>query len=110
MNRMLSNTSVKTSLTAVLTVFSLLIITIAALGYQAGKRGDTALQALDYAAMHEMLPLNLSRVNLANAKLYYTNSFYAEQSGDAEMASRYLAQAQQFHVASVEEFSTLLTP
>ena len=81
MNRLLSNISVKTSLTLVLVVFSLLIIITAFLGNQAGDRGATSLEELDDVAMHQMLPLNRTQRSVANAQLNYMNSLSAGEGG-----------------------------
>ncbi|PCF95967.1 methyl-accepting chemotaxis protein [Vreelandella nigrificans] len=93
MNRTLSNISVKLSLTLVLAIFSLLIIIIAFLGYQAGERGAASMSELDRAA-DQMLPLNRSQRSVAYAQLFYTNSFIASYEGDASLARDYLSQAQ----------------
>ncbi len=44
MNRILKDISIKMSLTLVLVIFSLLIIIIAFLGYQAGVEGSSSLK------------------------------------------------------------------
>lgn len=107
MNRLLSNVSVKMSLTLVLAVFSLLIMIIAFLGYQSGKQGEISLAELDDAAMHQMLPLNRAQRSVANAQLNYMNSLAASEEGDARLAQEYQSQAQAFQVEAQDFFQNL---
>lgn len=115
MNRVLSNISVKMSLTFVVSIFSLLIVAIAFLGFQSGKAGSESLEALDDVAMHQMLPLNRSQRSIAYTQLYYANSFIASYEGDAVAARDYLDQAKtmqqeaQNHFSSFESYDSLAT-
>lgn len=104
MNRILSNISVKMSLTLVLAIFSILIVIIAFLGYQAGQKGSSSLQELDLAA-DQMLPLNRSQRSVAYTQLFYVNSFMAAYEGDARLARDYLDQAQAMQQAAKNYFS-----
>lgn len=105
MNRLLSNVSVKMSLTLMLAIFSILILIIAFLSHQSGKQGGLSLEELDNIAMHQMLPLNRSQRSVAYTQLFYLNSLDAEHEGDAGVASDYLAQAMTFQTAAQEFFS-----
>ena len=93
MNRVLSNLSVKLGLTLVLAIFSLLIITIAFLGYQAGEEGSTSLKELDLSG-DRTLALSRSQRSIAYAQLFYVSSFDAFEKGDASSFRDYLARAQ----------------
>ena len=93
MNRLLSNLSVKMGLTLVLAIFSLLIVVIAFLGYQAGEEGSTALKELDLAG-DRTLSLSRSQRSIAYAQLFYVSSFDALEKGDARSAQDYLARGQ----------------
>ena len=93
MNRLLSNLSIKTGLTLVLAIFSLLILIIAFLGYRSGEEGSSSLREVDSAA-DQMRSVNRGQLLIANAQLFYVNSFVAANEGDAASASSYLDQAQ----------------
>ncbi|GEN26606.1 methyl-accepting chemotaxis protein [Halovibrio variabilis] len=92
MNRVLSNISIKMSLTLVLAIFSLLIVVIALLGYQAGEEGSTSLKELDLSG-DRTLALSRSQRSLAYAQLFYMNSFDAVEKGDDRSARDYLERA-----------------
>lgn len=104
MNRVLSNISVKMGLTLVLAIFALLIIIIAFLGYQAGEEGSSSLREVDRGA-DQMRSVNRSQLAVANAQLFYINSFVAAYEGDVSSARNYLAQAQTFQEAAQNYFS-----
>lgn len=105
MNRLLSNISVKTSLTLVLVVFSILIALIAVLSHQSGKLGGVALAELDLISMDQMLPLNRTQRSVANAQLNYMNSLMVAEDGDTRLAQEYLREAQALQVAAQDYFS-----
>ncbi|MBZ5488471.1 Tar ligand binding domain-containing protein [Halomonas aquamarina] len=92
MNRLLNNMSVKTSLTLVLAIFSLLIIVIAFLGHRAGEEANESLGQLTLSA-ERTRDLSRSQRSIAYTQLFYVNSFNAAASGDARLADDYLAQA-----------------
>lgn len=106
MNRLLSNISVKMSFTLILAIFSMLIMIVAVLGYQAGEAGDSSLRKLDHSAIDQMLPLNLSQLSAANAQLFYLKSLTAKEDGNNRLAQEYQGQAQSFQAAAQEHFST----
>ncbi|MBT2773306.1 Tar ligand binding domain-containing protein [Halomonas sp. ISL-60] len=106
MNRLLSNTSVKMSLTLILAIFSIIILIIAFLSHQSGKQGDIALVNLDDAAMHQMLPLNRAQQSVANAQLNYMNSLTAREEGNARLAQEYLERARTFQVEAQDFFTS----
>ncbi|MFB9868953.1 methyl-accepting chemotaxis protein [Vreelandella sulfidaeris] len=93
MNRLLSKVSVKTSLTLVLTLFSLLIILIAFIGYLGNEEGDKTIKEVDLTA-DQIRSVNRSQRAVANAQLFYINSFVAAYENDARSARDYLEQAQ----------------
>ncbi|WP_447044534.1 methyl-accepting chemotaxis protein [Vreelandella sp. H-I2] len=93
MNRLLSNVSVKMSLTLILAIFSVLILIIAFLGHRAGEEGNSSLKEVDLAA-DQMRSVNQSQLAVANAQLSYIYSFVAANEGDANSARGYLDQAQ----------------
>ncbi|RBI67677.1 methyl-accepting chemotaxis protein [Vreelandella sulfidaeris] len=93
MNRVLSNISIKMGLTFVLVVFSLLIIIIAFLGYQAGEEGSTSLKELDLSG-DRTLALSRSQRSIAYAQLFYVSGFDELEKGDASSARDYLARGQ----------------
>ncbi|MEC4768586.1 methyl-accepting chemotaxis protein [Halomonas sp. CUBES01] len=103
MNRLLSNVSVKMGLTLVLAVFSLLIIVIAFLGYRAGEEGSASLREVDRAA-DQMREVNQGQLSVANAQLFYVNSFVASYEGDARSARQYLAEAQDMQENARDHF------
>ncbi|KPQ22542.1 methyl-accepting chemotaxis sensory transducer with TarH sensor [Halomonas sp. hl-4] len=104
MNRLLSNVSVKMGLTLVLGIFSLLIIIIAFLGYQAGEEGSSSLREVDRGA-DQMRSVNRGQLSIANAQLFYVNSYVAAYEGDARAASDYLTEAQEMQQQAQEYFS-----
>ncbi|WP_386080389.1 methyl-accepting chemotaxis protein [Vreelandella sp. F11] len=106
MNRLLSNISVKMSLTLMLTIFSVLILIISFLSHQSGKKGGDSLEELDNITMHQMLPLNRTQRSVAYTQLFYLNSLDAEHEGNTGVASDYLAQATTFQTAAQEFFAT----
>lgn len=93
MNRLLSNVSVKMSLTLILAIFSVLILIIAFLGHRAGEEGSSSLKEVDLAA-DQMRSVSQSQLAVANAQLSYIYSFVAAYEGDANSARGYLDQAQ----------------
>lgn len=93
MKRLLNNLSVKLGLTLVLAIFALLIIIIAFLGYRAGEEGSSSLGEVDRAA-DQMRLVNRSQLSIANAQLFYVDSYVAAYEGDASLARDYLDQAQ----------------
>ncbi|MCA8863091.1 MULTISPECIES: methyl-accepting chemotaxis protein [unclassified Halomonas] len=104
MNRILNNASIKMSLTLVLVIFSLLIIIIAFLGYQAGEEGSSSLKEVDRAA-DQMRSVNRGQLSLANAQLFYVNSYVAAYEGDTRAARDYLTEAQSMQQSAQEYFS-----
>ncbi|MBT2773307.1 Tar ligand binding domain-containing protein [Halomonas sp. ISL-60] len=104
MNRMLSNISIKMSLTLVLAIFGLLIIIIAFLGYRGGEEGSTSLEELDRSA-DRTLALGRSQRSIAYAQLFYINSFDATEKGDTRAARDYLDRAQTNQQAAQDYFS-----
>ncbi|PRY64157.1 methyl-accepting chemotaxis sensory transducer with TarH sensor [Vreelandella songnenensis] len=101
MNRLLSNMSVKTSLTLVLAIFSLLIIIIAFLGHRAGEEGKESLGELTLSA-ERTRDLSRSQRSIAYTQLFYVNSFNAATSGDARAADEYLKQARTSQQTAME--------
>lgn len=93
MNRLLSNVSVKMSLTLILAIFSVLILIIAFLGHRAGEEGSSSLKEVDLAA-DQMRSVSQSQLAVTNAQLSYIYSFVAAYEGDANSARGYLDQAQ----------------
>ncbi|WGI25030.1 methyl-accepting chemotaxis protein [Halomonas alkaliantarctica] len=104
MKRLLNNLSVKLGLTLVLAIFALLIIIIAFLGYQAGEEGSSSLREVDRAA-DQMRSVNRGQLSIANAQLFYVNSFVADYEGDASSARDYLVAAQGMQEDAQEYFS-----
>ncbi|MBT2786160.1 MULTISPECIES: methyl-accepting chemotaxis protein [unclassified Halomonas] len=104
MNRMLSNISIKMSLTLVLVIFSLLIIIIAFLGHRGGEEGSSSLREVDRAA-DQMRSVSRGQLSIANAQLFYLNSYVAAYEGDSRAARDYLAEAQGMQQAAQEYFS-----
>nr|WP_308335862.1 methyl-accepting chemotaxis protein [Halomonas sp. SpR1] len=101
---MLSNISIKMSLTLVLVIFSLLIIIIAFLGYRGGEEGSLSLREVDRAA-DQMRSVNRGQLSVANAQLFYVNSYVAAYEGDNRAARDYLTEAQEMYRAAQEYFS-----
>ncbi|MFB9868949.1 methyl-accepting chemotaxis protein [Vreelandella sulfidaeris] len=108
MNRLFSNLSVKTSLTLVITVFTTLILIIAALGYQSGKQGSEALDELDQLAIQQMFALNRAQVALADTQLFYMNSLDAASYGNPILAETYLDTALGFRESAQERFDRFI--
>ncbi|OWV27983.1 methyl-accepting chemotaxis protein [Halomonas campaniensis] len=104
MNRILKDISIKMSLTLVLVIFSLLIIIIAFLGYQAGVEGSSSLKEVDRAA-DQMRSVNRGQLSIANAQLFYVNSYVAAYEGDTRAARDYLTEAQSAQQAAQAYFS-----
>ena len=105
MNRILNNVSIKLSLTFVLVIFSLLIIIIAFLGYRAGEEGSSSLKEIDRAA-DIMRSVNRGQLSIANAQLFYVNSYVSASEGDTRAAGDYLTQAKGMLQAAQEHFSS----
>nr|WP_274600604.1 methyl-accepting chemotaxis protein [Halomonas sp. SH5A2] len=111
---MLSNISIKMSLTLVLVIFSLLIIIIAFLGFRAGEEGGSSLSEVDRAA-DRMRSVNQLQLSIADAQLFYVNSYVARYEGDTRAARGYLTEAQSMQQAAEEyisqfESSVIQTP
>lgn len=104
MNRILNNISIKMSLTLVLVIFSLLIVIIAFLGYRAGAEGSSSLKEVDRAA-DQMRLVNRGQLSIANAQLFYLNSYVAAYEGDTSAARDYLNEAQSMQHTAQEYFS-----
>ena len=106
MNRVLSNISIKTSLTLFLVIFSLLIIIIAFLGYRADEEGSSSLSEVDRGA-DQMRSVNRGQLSIANAQLFYMNNFVASYEGDVRKASNYLDEAQDMQEEAQKYFAEL---
>lgn len=104
MNRLLSNVSVKMGLTLVLAIFSLLIIIIAFLGHRGGEEGSSSLREVDRAA-DQMRSVNRGQLAIANAQLFYVNSYVASYEGDTRAARDYLTEAQEMRQEAQDYFS-----
>lgn len=86
MKKLLANISVKTGLTVVLAIFGLLIMVVAFIGHQSGKRGGESLEALDDIAMHQMLPLARAQRSVGFAQLAYMNAVVSAENGQQQRA------------------------
>lgn len=104
MKQLLNNLSVKLGLTLVLVIFSLLIIIIAFLGYRAGEEGSSSLREVDRAA-DQMRSVSRGQLSIANAQLFYVNSYVAAYEGDTRAARDYLTEAQSMQQDAQEYFS-----
>lgn len=104
MNRLLSNISVKMGLTLVLAIFSFLIIIIAFLGHRGGEEGSSSLREVDRAA-DQMRLVNRGQLSIANAQLFYVNSYIASYEGNTRAARDYLTEAQQMRQEAQDYFS-----
>ncbi|MDQ7731932.1 methyl-accepting chemotaxis protein [Halomonas sp. SpR1] len=104
MNRLLSNVSVKMSLTLMLAIFSILILIIAFLGHRAGEEGSASLEKLDVSA-DRTLALGRSQQSTAYTQLFYINSFDAAQKGDTSSARAYVERAQTNQQAAQDYFA-----
>lgn len=96
MNKLLANISVKTGLTVVLAIFGVLIMVVAFIGHQSGKRGGESLEALDDIAMHQMLPLARAQRSVGFAQLAYMNAVVSAENGQQQRTQAYLAEADGF--------------
>ncbi|WP_251976116.1 methyl-accepting chemotaxis protein [Salinicola avicenniae] len=95
MRRLFNNLSVNTSLTAMLIVFSLLILLTAGLGYLVDRKGETALDELNAINVHQLNAFNLTWAHLADVQLDSTKAARALEQRNTERASHYLALAQE---------------
>lgn len=75
-----------------LATLSTLMIMISFLTYQIGETGEASLNKVDLSA-DQMRFVNQSQSSIANAQLFYANSFMAGYEGDTRSASDYLNQA-----------------
>lgn len=105
MNRLLSNTSVKISLTLMLAIFALLIIIIAFLGYQSGKQGSQSLASLNQTAVEEMLPLSFIQREIVYTQLFYEKFLAETNDGRHGEAQEFLSQAQDSLRAAQADFA-----
>ncbi|SDL35644.1 methyl-accepting chemotaxis sensory transducer with TarH sensor [Franzmannia pantelleriensis] len=95
MNRLMNNLSVKASLTGVLTIFIVLILVVAGLGYQGGRLGGNALAELDRTALDRLNYLNLSRIAVSDTQLHYQNYWDALDENNRSLAAEEKSLAEQ---------------
>ena len=110
MSKLLSNLSVKTSLTTVLAVFVVLILIVAGLGYQGGRLGGNSLIELERIALDRLHYLNLSRIAAIDTQRHYQHFWDAVGESDTQLAANQaslakerLAEAQR-HFAIFESY------
>ncbi|BBI60788.1 hypothetical protein HSBAA_20940 [Vreelandella sulfidaeris] len=81
MNNVLKNLSVKSGLTAVLGLFTALIILVAALGYQSSTLGASSIDELNRINIEQLNALNRAQVNIADTQLFFLNHLDALNEG-----------------------------
>ncbi|MBD3895641.1 HAMP domain-containing protein [Halomonas sp. ML-15] len=106
MTKLLSNLSVKASLTGVLTIFFILILVVAGLGYQGGRLGGNALAELERTALDRLNYLNLSRIAAGDTQRHYQNFWDAVEENDTQLAADQASLAQERLAAAQRHFDT----
>lgn len=104
MNNLLKNLSVKSGLTAVLGLFTALIILVAALGYQSSTLGASSIDELNRINIEQLNALNRAQVNIADTQLFFLNHLDALNEGERALAEAYLEKADQMLQRAQERF------
>ncbi|HET8790170.1 MAG TPA: methyl-accepting chemotaxis protein [Modicisalibacter sp.] len=108
MKRLLENLSVKLSLTAVLSIFTVLILLVAFLGYQSSMMAANAISELNTINVKQLNALNRAQVNVADTQLGFLNHLDALSEGDAAAAQHYLAAGEKFLANAKEYFAAFV--
>lgn len=104
----LKNITVKTSLTAILGLFTILILIIAALGYQSSSLGANSIDELNRINVQQLNMLNRAQVNIADTQLFFLNHLDALNEGDPALADVYLDKAGQMLQRAQEQFAAFM--
>lgn len=105
MQNMLKNLSVKTGLTAVLGLFTALIILVAGLGYQSSSLGASSIDELNRINVEQLNALNRAQVNIADTQLFFLNHLDALDGGEQALAEVHLEKAKQMLQRAQERFT-----
>ncbi|MDW5377742.1 methyl-accepting chemotaxis protein [Halomonas sp. HP20-15] len=108
MHNVLKNLTIKTGLTVVLALFTLLILLVAALGYQSSSLGASSIDELNRINVQQLYSLNRARVNIADTQLNFLNHLNALNEGEKALATAHLEQADSTLKAAQQRFDAFL--
>ncbi|MBT2788240.1 MULTISPECIES: methyl-accepting chemotaxis protein [unclassified Halomonas] len=104
MHNLLKNLSVKAGLTAVLGLFTALILLVAVLGYQSSTLGASSIDELNRINVEQLNALNRTQVNIADTQLFFLNHLDALNEGNQALAETYLETAGQSLQRAAQRF------
>lgn len=108
MHNLLKNLTVKAGLTAVLVLFTVLILLVAALGYQSSTLGSGSIDELNRINVQQLNSLNRAQVNVADTQLFFLNHLDALNEGDKAAAAMYLETAGEKLQVAQQRFETFV--
>ncbi|SFH99079.1 Tar ligand binding domain-containing protein [Modicisalibacter xianhensis] len=108
MSNLLKNLTVKSGLTAVLVLFTALILLVAALGYQSSTLGAGSIDELNRINVQQLNSLNRAQVNVADTQLFFLNHLDALNEGDKAAAAMYLNTAGEKLQAAQQRFDAFV--
>lgn len=108
MHNVMKNLTVKAGLTAVLALFTTLILLVAALGFQSSKLGVGSIDELNRINIQQLNSLNRTQVNIADSQLLFLNHLDALNEGDKAAAATYLEKAGEALQMAQQRFDTFL--
>ncbi|RUR54241.1 methyl-accepting chemotaxis protein [Vreelandella populi] len=104
----LKNITVKTGLTVVLGLFTVLIILVAALGYHSSSQGIDSIDELNRINVQQLNSLNRAQLNVADTQLFFLNHLDAVNEGEMALAKVYLDKAGQMLQAAQQYFDSFV--
>ncbi|RUR35735.1 methyl-accepting chemotaxis protein [Vreelandella populi] len=100
----LKNMTIRTGLTAVLGLFTILILLVAALGYQSSSLGASSIDELNSINVKQLNTLNRAQVNIADTQLFFLNHLDALNEGEQALAEAHLVKANQMLQRAQQHF------
>ncbi|MEC9483138.1 MAG: methyl-accepting chemotaxis protein [Halomonas sp.] len=100
--------TVRAGLTAVLALFTALILVVAVLGYQSSKLGVDSIDELNRINVQQLNSLNRAQVNIADTQLFFLNHLDALNRGEKAAAKAYLERADQTLQMARQRFDTFV--
>lgn len=104
----LKKLTIKAGLAAVLGLFTVLILLVAALGYQSSTLGASSLDELNSINVKQLNALNRAQVNIADTQLFFLNHLDALNEGEEALAAAHLATASEKLQAAQQYFDAFL--
>ncbi|SHF74282.1 methyl-accepting chemotaxis sensory transducer with TarH sensor [Modicisalibacter ilicicola DSM 19980] len=108
MSRFIHNITVKTGLTLVLALFTLLILGVAGMGYITNQEGEQAIDQLDSLNVDQLNAINRTRVGIADAMLDFQEFIDYTAQGRTTDAEKTLAGSEAEFVEADKFFTSYL--